>query len=222
MKRILGLLLSVGLVCGLMVEAAAAGKSKPEVVGKDAPDDWGQDAFPGASEVGSALGQELVEAAIGMADAKTINFVIKVESLPPWGGWPEVTRYLWDMNVDNQGVQLDGKFTNYSRGICDPTSGQCPPPRDPGTQPFFVRTDCRAEAVGIVCTEKAIVKASFDAGAGTITIPIPLKVIDAKSGSEISPANLFYGGVAAVPSAFASSTGMPLDLLMPTKNFVVP
>src|SRR3989337_2100767 len=61
-------------------------KSAPMVVGKDEAGDWGCNA--GACDfapLGAALGQDLVQASIGMADPKTINFIIGVDSLPPWG-----------------------------------------------------------------------------------------------------------------------------------------
>jgi hypothetical protein len=34
-----------------------------------------------------------------MGKKKTINFIIKVTSLPPAGGTPEATRYNWDLEV---------------------------------------------------------------------------------------------------------------------------
>jgi len=224
MKRLITIVVAAGLVAiPLQVASHARGSSKPMVVAKDAPDDWGSNVDPAISPLGGVLGQELVEASIGMIDAKTVGFVIKVASLPPSGGMPEITRYLWDMHVDTKGVVLDGKFTNYSRGTCDPqTGGQCPPPRDPGLQPFFVRTDCRLEAAGTLCVEKGIVQAKFDVASGTITIPVPLKLLGARPGSKIEPATVFFGGIMALPSAFASNGALPLDQMYPTKTFVVP
>ncbi|MCA1675912.1 MAG: hypothetical protein LC799_28320 [Actinobacteria bacterium] len=223
MKKLIMLAIAGALVTGLFGNAAHAGKTRLTVVGTDPSGDWGENVDPEISPIGDVLGQDLVGASIGMADAKTVAFVITVKSLPPIGGTPEVTRYGWDFNVDDNGVSLDGKFTNYSRGICDPNSGHCPPPRDPGTQPFFLRADCYTDdANQTYCKEKGIVHATFDAAKGTITIPVPLKLIGAKPGSEISPATVFFGGVTAIPSAYASNTLMPLDKLIPTKTFVVP
>lgn len=202
--------------------SAAKKKSGPIVVGTDADNDWGAD--PTIQPLGDALGQELVEAEIGMADKTTINFVIKVASLPPTGGAPEVSRYTWDFNVNGEFTELDGKFTNYTRGVCDPTSGQCPPPRDPGLQPFFVRGNCSVNEANVtLCEELGIVEAAFDAAAGTITIPVPLELINAKPGSKIEPAaNLFGGSISAAPSAFFTSSAMPLDTMIVLKTFVVP
>ena len=224
MRKLIILAITGALVTGLFGNVAHAGQTKLTVVGTDPSDDWGDNVEAVTSPIGDVLGQELVKAAIGMADAKTIDFVITVKSLPPIGGVPEVTRYAWDFNVDGKGVSLDGKFTNYSRGICDLTSGQCPPPRDPGTQPFFVRADCVTDTASqTLCQEKGIVQATFDAASGTITIPVPMALIGAKPGSKISPdATVFFGYVTAVPSAYASNTFMPLDKLVPTKTFVVP
>lgn len=182
------------LAGALFAPAAIAGKKKapkgPIVVGTDPSGDWGASVDPTIAPVGNALGQDLTSASITMADKETINFVIGLNSLPPTGGAPEISRYIWDLTVDGEFVELDGKFTNYSRGACDPTAGKCPPPRDPGTQPFFVRGNCGVvEGTNVTtCQELAIVKATFDAAAKSITIPVPLAAINAKPGSK-SPAD---------------------------------
>lgn len=222
----ISLVLTVALAGALLGPAnLAAAAPKPVVVGTDPADDWGQAQDPNIAPAGGVLGQELVEASIGMADKATLNFIIKVTMLPPTGGVPEFTRYIWDFNVNGNFTELDGKFTNYSRGACDPTSGQCPPPRDPGMQTFIVRGDCATDATTNVttCQELGVVKGVFDAEAGTITIAVPLEIIKAKPGSKIEPgANIFGGSVSANPSAFFSSSGAPLDTLTITKTFVVP
>jgi hypothetical protein len=205
---------------------SAVGAPKNTVVGKDAADDWGDGSAP---QVGAALGQDLVAAEIGMADKKTINFVIKVTQLPPNGGVPEFTRYTWSMAVNGDYVELDGKWSNYTRGACDPTSGQCPPPRNPGMQPFLVRANC-----GLVegqnftaCEEVGIVQAIFDPADGSITIPVPAAMIKAKKGSKITPATSDFtsgagGNVVAMPSAFASvNNTSQLDAMAVTKAFKV-
>ncbi len=226
-KAILSMLLS-GLLAAAMVGTstpASAGKKKagPVVVGKDAPNDWGSNVDANLAPIGNLLGQELVEASIGMADAKTVNFIIKVASLPAPGGMPEFTRYNWDFMVDGKGLELDGKFTNYSRGACDPTSGQCPPPRDPGSAPFFVRGNCSTVGTTIVCEEVGLVHAAFDAGSGTITIPVPMDMIGAKKGSKITGGASDFGGtVAAAASAFVSPFAAPNDNLTVTGTFTIP
>jgi hypothetical protein len=201
---------------------ASAAAPKATVVGEDASGDWGAGVDPTLAPIGDVLGQDLVGAEIS-GDSKTINFIIKVNSLPPIGGAPEVSRYTWDLNVDGKFVELDGKFTNYSRGICDPTAGSCPPPRDPGMQPFFVRGNCAANEANVtICEEIGVVQASFDAGAGTITIPVPGKLIGAKKGSKITPGtNIFGGSISTAPSAFVTSSAMPLDFMSVTKTFVL-
>lgn len=165
-----------------------------------------------------------------MADKETINFIIKLNSLPPTGGVPEVSRYAWGMTVDDEYAELDGKFTNYSRGACDPTAGSCPPPRDPGMQPFAVRANCRVESEGAgnltVCEEVGIVQATFDPADATITIPVPTELINAKNGSKITSGqssflSLAGGAVAAMPAVFVTTTLMPLDTLAVTETFKV-
>jgi hypothetical protein len=113
------------------------------VVGTQNAGTFGDSPEEGA--LGTAIGADLREGRITMLDEDTLEFVIQLESLPPNGGAPEVVRYSWDFLVDGVKGQLDGKWSNYSRGACDPTSGQCAPPdrmpRDPGMQPFLLRAN---------------------------------------------------------------------------------
>lgn len=228
MKRT-ALLIALALVVGALfapgVEAAKKKKKKktgPVVVGTDPDSDWGANADPTLQPVGDALGMELVEAVIDMADAETVNFIIKVNSLPSNGGAPEVARYTWNFSVDGETVELDGKWTNYSRGVCDPTSGQCPPPRDPGQQPFFLRGNCSATQNVTLCEELAVVQAIFDPAEATITIPVTLEQLEAKKGSLIGPGtNLFGGSISAAPSAFFTNNSMPMDTMLVLEAFKV-
>lgn len=209
---------------GLGAPSHAAKSKKPMVVGEDPADDWGANQDPTIAPAGGPLGQELVEAAIGMADKKTVNFIIKTSFLPPNGGVPEFTRYVWTFSVDGEYRELDGKYTNYSRGACDPTSGQCPPPRDPGLYAFLVRGNCITDQV-VQCEEIGVVHAAFEPASSTITIPVPLEMIGAKPGSKIAPATsdaAFLGQVAAITSAYYSVASEPHDGITITKTFKVP
>lgn len=226
--RKLAALTGAALLAGALAAGAADAKPKkgPVVVGTDAADDWGSNVDKQLAPIGNQLGQELVEASIEKADATTLNFIIKVAGLPPSGGVPEFTRYVWTMTVDGTLLQLDGKFTNYSRGTCDPTAGTCPPPRDPGQAPFMVRGNCTDNGgAAVTCEEIGLVKGTFDAGAGTITVPVPLELLGAKAGSTIAhgvqPGSNF-AGVWAIPSAWASQGNMPLDEMLISKAYVVP
>jgi hypothetical protein len=225
--RILAAVSLVALIAtafGAPTAALAKKKSGPLVVGTDAAGDWGANVEAGLAPLGDALGMDLTEASIAMADKTTVNFVIKLNSLPPSGGAPEISRYTWDFNVDGEFTELDGKFTNYSRGACDPTANSCPPPRDPGLQPFAVRGNCVANDANVTtCEEIGIVSATFDAGTGTITIPVPLELINAKPGSKIAPGtNIFGGSISSTPAAFVSSSAGPMDTMTVLKTFTVP
>ena len=224
-RKLVGLLGAAALAASLFTGTATvanAKAAKATVVGTDDAGDWGAAVDPNLGPVGDALGQDLTGASISF-DGKNVNFVILVNSLPPTGGMPEFSRYTWDMMVDGKFVELDGKFTNYSRGVCDPTSGQCPPPRNPGMSPFFIRGNCAANEANVtICEEMGIVEGSFDATAKTITIPVPAELIGAKKGSKIAPGtNIFGGSISATPAAFVTSSAMPLDTLSITKTFVV-
>lgn len=229
-KQLGAVLAGAALLAAALTPASAAPKNV--VVATDEEGDWGAASAladtPG-QEIGPATGQDLVAAEIGMADKKTVNFVIKVASLPPTGGTPEVVRYIWSLQVDGEYVELDGKFTNYSRGTCDPTAGTCPPPRNPGTQPFLVRGNCTTDpnANLTTCEELGIVQAAFDGGAGTITIPVPLELVNAKPGSIVEGGSSDFtsqagGQILAIPSAFISRSDMPADGMNMTKSFTVP
>lgn len=231
-SRGLAAVLVLGLVAAALIGPAGVADAKKKkvkptsaVVATDPDDDWGANAGDGLGPLGDALGQELTGATIAMADPTTVNFIINVKSLPSNGGAPEVSRYTWDATVDTAFVEFDGKWSNYSRGACDPTSGQCPPPRDPGMQPFIVRGDCVTDPNTNVttCKELGLVQAKFDAAAKTITIPVPLDLIHAHSGSAISGgANIFGGSISAAPSAFLSSSGAPSDTMTQTTTYVIP
>lgn len=221
--------LTMAIVSALMLAILAPGSATaakkaagPQVVGTDDEADWGVNADATLTPLGGPLGQELVEASIGMADPKTINFVIKVASLPPTGGIPEASRYNWDFTMNGTAYQLTGAFTDYLRGVCNPLhTGACPPPQDPGQQPFFLRQGpC---TVGADCFLLDTFNATFDAAAGTITIPVPLAAIKAKAGSKIGPGVTTLGGtVYASPAAMVTNASMPNDTLTVLKTFVVP
>ena len=225
MKRIITrVLLGAALIASALPQAATAAP-KPTVVGTDPTGDWGGNVDATLSPIGAAMGMDLVEAAIAKADAKTLNFIITVSGLPPTGGTPEVARYVWTMTVDGELVQLDGKWTNFSRATCDPTAGTCPPPRNPGMGPFLVRGNCTSNGgAAVTCEEKGLVNATFDAATGTITIPVPLEMLGAKKGSKIatgSQPDSGFSGIWAIPSAWASQASMPLDDLIPSKIYTV-
>ena len=224
-RSVLTMAVVSALMLGILAPGAAMAAKKaagPQVVGTDDEADWGVNADPNLTPLGGPLGQELVEASIGMADPKTLNFVIKVASLPPTGGIPESSRYNWDFTMNGTPYQLTGAFTDYLRGVCNPLhTGACPPPQDPGQQPFFLRQgSC---LVGQDCFLLATFNATFDAAAGTITIPVPLAAIKAKPGSKIGPGVTSLGGtVYAAPAVMVTQAAFPHDIMTVLKTFVVP
>jgi hypothetical protein len=226
-RAYVSLLVGVVLAAMLVAPATHAAKKKPKksgpvVVGTDEAGDWGCNQDCTLAPLGDALGQDLTEISIAPLDKATLNFVFKLNSLPPVGGVPEASRYNWDFTVDGEAFQLTGAFTEYARGICNPNvTGSCPPPRDPGSAPFFLRQGpCN---VGAECTEVALFHAVFDGATATITVPIPLETIGAKPGSQIGPGVTSFGGTAyAAPSAFVSNTAAPADILTATITYKVP
>ena len=202
---------------------ATAKTAKATVVGTDPDGDWGANVDPGLAPLGDLLGQDLTGASIA-SDGKNVIFTMTLNSLPANGGAPEVSRYTWDFEVNGEYTEIDGKWTNYSRGICDPTAGSCPPPRDPGMQPFFVRGNCSlVEGTNVqTCEEIGVVQGVFDPAAKTITVAVPMEMIGAKKGTKIAPGtNIFGGSISAAHSAFLTSGNGPYDTLAVTKTFVV-
>ena len=227
--RVLAALLGAALLTGVVVGSSAQAKPKkkgPVVMGTDSPSDWGSNVDPTLAPAGESLGQEILEATIESIDSKTLNFTIKVSSLPPTDGVPEFTRYVWTVNVDGELLQIDGKFTNYSRGACDPTAGTCPPPRDPGQAPFSIRGNCTDNGgAAVTCEELGFAQGTFDSAAGTISVPVTLELLGAKPGSKIThgtQAGSNFAGIWAIPSAFVSQGNMPYDELLLTNTFTVP
>lgn len=233
MKKLLVILLALGLVANVAgLSSAKPKKAKgPLVVGTDETGDWGRNNPSGEdiSQVGHESGMDIIQATVGVGEPGILNFVIAVTKLPQNGGGPEVPRYIWGIDVDGEYVELDGKWTNYSRGACDPTSGSCPPPRDPGQQPFIVRANCVTDTTANLstCEEVGIVKGIFNVADGTITIPVPMELINAKPGSKIGPGSSAFladagGNVLTIPAAFVSRADMPSDAMFVLKTYTVP
>ena len=239
-------LLALSLVASLAITLVAPGsgalaqrnkQGKPKVVGTDPESDWGANIDASLAPAGDALGQELMEAHLGMADAETVNFVIMVKSLPASNaGIPEFTRYGWDFMVDGKPMLISGAFTELVRTFCYPlhSEPQCPPnfgdPQQSLERPFFVREGACSVGTGGVsdCRVKAIVEATFEqqslhAAAGMITVPVPLEAIGAKPGSKIEPATGVLGGtIYASPAVIIASGNFPNDTMLVTETFVVP
>ncbi len=228
MKKLTVALLLLVVAAAVVAPGTAVAKKAagPAVVGTDAGDDWGANVDSTLAPIGGALGQELTEASIS-GNAKTVTFVIKVAGLPPTGGIPEFARYSWDFTVNGEAFGMSGNFTDYARGICYPAhTNSCPPPKDPGQQPFYVRQGpCTIGSGGLgECNLVATAKATFDAAAGTITIPVPAKAIGAKAGSKIGPgANAVFGTtIYASPAAVTANANGPHDTMTVTKTYTIP
>ncbi len=231
-KRLpIALVLIAVLIISLASEGIAGKKKKKKpkpqppttlVVGQDDTGDWGSNINASLNPIGNALGQDLVEATITLADAETLHFIIKVNSLPPTGGIPEFSRYNWDLTVDGVAFQLTGAFTEFLRGICNPLhTGACPPPQNPGMSPFFVRQGTCT--VGNDCFVLATVNATFNASDGTITIPVPVEVLEAKPGMTVGPGESTIGpAIYATPAVFVSSPQAPNDTMDVVTPFVIP
>lgn len=216
------------LVVGMVAPSgiAAAKKSGPVVVATDDPADWGANVDGTIAPAGTPLGMELVEAAIGLSDDKTaINFIIKLAG-PTGAAIPEFVRYGWEFSVDGNSFQLNGGRTELIRGTCNPliTDPACPPNVGDPTKltnfPFFVRSGTCT--LGNDCTVHAVVNATFDVATSTITIPVPLEVVEARLGSKIGPVGGTFGAIYAAPGALVTTNGLPHDAISITKTIKLP
>lgn len=198
-----------------------------EGIPTEAAGDWGDGGDQAA--IGSALGQDFEAAYLEYVD-DTIIFTLDMTELPAPGGMPEATRYGWSFRYNDLHLELDGKFTNYSRGACDPTAGTCPPPRDPGMAPFLIRGNCYQDSSTPItltlCEELANVSATFDPADGTITVPIPAAALapDGVQGCDVIAGTESFIGPAiwAAPSAFITNTAMPNDTAAHHTALVIP
>lgn len=236
MKKLVAILVAALVLAALFVPAVSAKPKKkkkagPVVVATDDAGDWGSNVDPAAGPafgpIGAGLGQDLVDATIAMADKETVNFIIKVAGLPPSGGIPEFARYSWDFTVNGETFGMSGNFTDYGRGVCYPAhTDTCPPPKDPGSAPFYVRTGpCTIGTGGLgECNLVATANATFDTAEGTITIPVPAEAIGAKPGAKIGPGtnSVFGATIYASPAAITANASGPHDTMAATKTFVVP
>ncbi|MFP5353396.1 MAG: hypothetical protein ACLGIB_12645 [Actinomycetota bacterium] len=232
MKKLVIALLAALSIAALLVPSVSAKPKKagPAVIATDDKGDWGSNVDPSAGPllgpIGAQLGQDLVEASIAK-DGANINFVIKVAGLPPTGGIPEFARYSWDFTVNGDAFGMSGNFTDYARGVCYPAhTNSCPPPDDPGPQPFYVRQGpCTIGSGGLgECNLVATVKATFDTASGTITIPVPAEAIGAKPGAKIGPGTnaVFAATIYASPAAVTANVNGPHDTMMSTVTYKVP
>lgn len=231
MKRMMVAGLAISLLGSMIAPAVPAGAkgkkpAKPVVVATDDPADWGANVDPTIAPAGAALGMELLEAAIGLSeDKKAINFILTLAG-PSSGGLPETIRYGWEFSVDGKGFQLNGGRTELVRGMCNPltTDPACPPnvgdPAKLTNYPFMVRSG--ACTVGDECIVNAVVNATFDVTAGTLTIPVPLEAVGAKLGSTIGPMGGLFGAIYAAPGLLVTTNGLPHDAIAITKTIKLP
>ena len=116
-RQLVGLLGATALAASLLAGPATVANAKAAkalTVGSDVAGDWGANAEPGLAPLGDVLGQDLTGASMS-SDGKVVNFIINVNALPATGGAPEITRYTWNFSVDGKHLELDGKWSNYSR-----------------------------------------------------------------------------------------------------------
>jgi len=165
-KRLAGVLLAV-LSLNLVTPGPAGAGNFPTPVGTDPAGDWGNGA-PGGAE----SGQDLLKAYIGRRDKDTLEFILRVEALPPREeAYALFAVYEWYFTVD-------GSYDMGFYGPCQAHAyGDCASTTDPLA---FVLSDF-SRGVNYMLT------AELDYDRQQIVFPIPLDALGASSGSIISP-----------------------------------
>jgi len=197
----------------------------PMTVARDAAGDWGSEIDTALSPIGDALGQDLIAAAIA-AHPDTVDFSLTTTSLPE--GAARLGAYTWDMQVDGQWWRL----VNF---ICDPTQyvtdgtppvsapDSCAP--DAGAGTYFEVMECGDDRVVNAfanCGYRAVVEATVDTGASTITISVPRSVMKIKRGSLITPMDVAGNSIDSGTAApWGGAVALPGDVMSWTKPYRV-
>lgn len=202
----------------LLVTAPAAGgaeRDQVHVAGTDDRYDWGVNWTPGLQKVGELLGQDLLAAEIRpTADHLFFEFQVSLllSQYAGIGGWPDVSRYLWEMTVNGRMIAIDGLF----RPTAACAGGPCT------TSPFTVKADCKPtpDQLVVECNRLGSAVATFSLGPpGKISVAVPRTLIGANRDVVIGPVLTAFteyigGNVVALPATASYSDAFyPADYM---------
>lgn len=186
------------VLCLSIIGPASAGKKKkkgkknsgPVVVFEDANGDAGTEntgPVPGFDQAGFDLVKGSIE-----AQGSDLLFSVEHAAMPSNGPGPEAFRLLWHFNVDGE----EFRFTVKSADVGKPDAiAQSGTDRigQVDTAGHFRLEQCAEEAAPAVLTlvncrtvENGTLEGSIDAGKATMSWKVPLELIGAKKGSEIT------------------------------------
>ena len=195
MKKALIVLLAGSLVFSAGTASAAKKKPKkagPVMVFEDPSGDAGlasqAQPVPGAD----AGGFDLTKGSINRV-GENLEFTVEHAAMPEGGTLPEGFRLLWHFSVDGE----EYRFTIKSGDVGKPdVQAQSGTERlgQVDTDGHFRLEQCADEALPAVLTlvqcrvvEDGYLEGSFDAAKASLTVVLPLELVDAKPGSVVSP-----------------------------------
>jgi hypothetical protein len=204
MKKTLIILLAGAMVLSVGTANAAKKKKKPKksgpvVVFEDPAGDAGlasqSIAVPGAD----AAGFDLIKGTINRA-GKNLEFTAEHAAMPEGGTLPEGFRMLWHFSVDGEEYRFTIKSADVGKPDAQAQSGT-ERLGQVDTDGHFRLEQCVDEPLPAVLTlvqcrvvEDGYLDGSFDPAKASVTVILPLELVDAKPGSEIAPGT---GGAAS-------------------------
>ena len=178
------IVLLIGVLClGVIGDAGAA---KPKKLWEDAAGD--ADAGQGLGSVPG--GWDLTSGTIVKKGAN-LEFTVTHADMPPFGSGPEMSRFLWNFTVGGTPFRLTVK--SFDIGKPDVVGGQTSDRlgRVDSSGHFRLEGECVTDATlplqRVNCPPLEYLEGTFDPGAMSFTVIVPLKAIKAKVGSVIGP-----------------------------------
>jgi hypothetical protein len=183
MKKLTTVLAIAALTVGVIAPADAG---KPTKMWEDVADD---------ADLGQGLGGSLPggwDLAGGTIVKKGANleFTVTHHQMPPSGSAPEFTRFIWNITVDGEPYRFTVKSVDI--GKPDVAAGQTTERvgRVDVMGHFRLEGECTTTTTGIGfvnCPPLEYLEGTWDPGAMSFTIILPLKSVKAKTGSVIGP-----------------------------------
>lgn len=184
MKKLITILAIGALSVGLIAPADAA---KPTKLWEDPADDADLGQGLGSSLPG---GWDLAEGSI-VKKGKNLEFTVLHHQMPPTGSGPEFTRFIWNFTVNTKPYRFTVKSVDI--GKPDVAAGQTTERvgRVDVNGHFRLEGECVRDATlpiqFVNCPPLEYLEGTWDVGAMSFTIVLPLKSIKAKPGTVIGP-----------------------------------
>lgn len=204
MRKLGSIVLAGALLTGIVAQATAA--PKPTEL-------WTDDS--GDADVGQGLGGS-IPAGWDIASGSVVKkggdllFTVAHHDMPPFGSAPEISRFLWNFTVNGDPYRFTVKSADI--GKPDIPAGQTTERvgRVDLQGHFRLEGECTENAVGVTfvnCPPVAYLDGSWDPGAKSFTIVLPLKTVKAKVGSVIGPGGVQICGICWVSHTAERSSG---------------